>query len=52
MSHEWIIDDDDTARERAFFERPRGFMLGDRKARPFKLAVALVKMILVVSSSM
>jgi hypothetical protein len=52
MSHERIIDDDDIASVRALYERPRGFMLGDRKARPFKLAAALVKMTLVVSSTM
>ncbi len=52
ISYEWIIDADDIARVRAFYARPRGFMFGDRKARPFKLAVALVKMILVVSLSM
>jgi hypothetical protein len=52
MSHERIIDADDLARVRVFYERPRGFMLGDRKTRPFKLAVALVKMTPVVSSTM
>lgn len=52
MSHERIIDDDDLAQVRAFYERRRGFMLGDRNARLFKLAVALVKMTPVVPSTM